>query len=149
MRGSGHAEAAFIRQSDGSSHQGRVVHPGQDWSLQIEATELTFIRVDHQSRLQFDDIEVVIEAAFELRTAGVIHELDPEVRTGLGPLLNIDPDTLSTGFVEPDCTLHLEFVTGTRLIVRPDAMYEAWQVRCPGSRLVVCPPAGGSLSVWE
>jgi Family of unknown function (DUF6188) len=120
-------------------------------SLQIEATDLTFIRVDHQSRLQFEGTEVMIESAFELRTAGVIHELDPEDRAGLGPFLNLYPDTLAAGFVEPDCSLHVDFVSGTQIIVRQHARYEAWQISGPGSRLVVCPPAGGGggLSVWE
>jgi hypothetical protein len=145
------AKPPYIRQSDDSVHEGRVVHPGQDWSLQIEATDLTFIRVDHQSRLQFDGTEVVIESAFELRTAGEIHHLDPEVRAGLGPFLSLYPDTLSAGFVEPDCSLHLEFVSGAQIIVRQDARYEAWQISGPGRRLVVCPPVGGNggLSVWQ
>jgi hypothetical protein len=141
----------YIRKSDGSISEGQVFHPGQDWLLQIEPCDLTFIRVDHQSRLQFETTEVMIESPFELRTAAATHELDPGDRGGLGPFLSVYPDTLSRGFVEPDCSLHLEFVSGTRIIVRQDAHYEAWQVSGPGSRLIVCPPAGGAggLAVWR
>ena len=51
--------------------------------------ELTFLRVDHQVRLQCGEIEVVIESPFVLRTGEHEYHLEPEERRGLGPLLGV------------------------------------------------------------
>jgi len=40
--------------------------------------------------------------------------------------------------------------SGAKILVEQDPHYEAWESVGPGSRLVVCPPAGnGTLTVWE
>jgi hypothetical protein len=141
----------FIRNSDGSIQQGRVVHPGPDWSLKLEPPDLSFVRVDHEIRLHFESTVVVVATHFELRTVDETHELSPENRAELGPLLDVYPDSLAKASVDADCSLVLDFVSGSRIFVPPDEYYEAWQVQGPGSRLVACLPAGGAggLSVWQ
>jgi hypothetical protein len=110
---------------------------------------MTYLRINHQVRLQFDDREVVIESRFRLTRGGSTVVLDPEKRGELGPLLAIYPATLQTSSVSADESLRLEFADGTTIEVPPDERYEAWQVCGPGSRLVVCGPAGGGgLAVW-
>jgi len=80
---------------------------------------------------------------------GVDHELDPERRGELGPLLAVYPNTLSSASVENDGTLRLGFTSGAHIVVPPHPMYEAWHVSGPGTRLIVCVPGNsGELAVW-
>ncbi len=124
--------------------------PEPEWPRLVEPGPLTFVRIDHQTRLQFGDVEVTIEADFTLTVAAVEHHLDPGERSGLGPLLGIYPDDLIAATAGADCSLSLEFARGASIHVEQDAHYEAWQISGPGTRLVVCPPQGdGTLAVWE
>jgi hypothetical protein len=59
--------------------------------LEVEQRDLTYVRVDHQTRLQFGSTEFVIECPFTLTTDGAVHRLDPESRIDLGPLLAVYP----------------------------------------------------------
>jgi Family of unknown function (DUF6188) len=112
--------------------------------------ELTFLRVDHQARLQFAEIEVVIESPFVLRTGEHEYHLDPGERRGLGPLLGVYPNTLTSASVDDRATLRLKFTDETMISVPADPQYEAWQVNGPGTFLVVCVPgASGELAIWE
>ena len=140
-------QTPYIREFDGSIREGRVVHPGKDWSLAIEATAITCIRVDHQSRLQFGDTEVMIETSFRLHTGDTEHVLEPSERAGLGPLLALFPDIgprLRRTSRKPAAGLRQWIMDQ----YPPDSDYEAWQVAGPGSRLVVCAPGGRTLAVW-
>jgi hypothetical protein len=117
--------------------------------LAVDAPDLSYLRIDHQARLQFGDTQVVIESAFLLEARGVVHELDPGVRISLGPFLSLYPNVLSTLGVQRDGTLSLHFESGATVTVPPDPNFEAWQVDGPGTRLVVCPPGGSPLAVWS
>lgn len=139
-----------VRDSDRSKRTGRAVRPDAEPTVLIGPCAITYISVNHQTRLQFDDVEVVIESPFVLSADGVEHQLDPQDRSGLGPLLNVYPDDLLAAVTRRDCSLTLEFASGATIFVEQDPHYEAWQIDGPGSRLVVCPPAGdGTLSIWE
>jgi hypothetical protein len=110
---------------------------------------VSFIRIDHQTRLQLGEAEIVIESPFTLRSAGSEYVLDPGERGGLGPLLALWPDELTMVRAGADGTLHLAFGSGATVIVPPDPHYEAWQVVGPGTALTVClPGAEGELAVW-
>ena len=92
----------------------------------------------------------MIESPFALTVGGVEYRLNPESRGGLGPLLDVYPDDLVAAVTGPDCSLTLKFASGARILVEQAPDYEAWEIVGPGSRLVVCPPAGnGTLTVWE
>ena len=52
----------YIVNSDGTSRPGIVSGHGYDRTLRIPPTDLSFIRIDQQTRLQFDIAEVVIES---------------------------------------------------------------------------------------
>lgn len=143
-------EPPYIRDSDGSVRQGFVVGPGNDRKLNLNPGDLTFIRVDHQTRLQFGPTEVVIEAPFTLSIRGVDHKLDPERRGGLGPLLDLYPGRLESATVDSTATLRLRFASEACIAVSQDPAYEAWQINGPGTYLVVCSPGtDGKLAIWS
>ncbi len=118
--------------------------------LRIPKTDITFLRIDHQTRLQFEDTEVVIESPFTLQTPEVTYHLDPAKRGDLGPMLAAYPDTLEDATVDNRATLRLRFTSGASITVAQDLQYEAWQVNGPGGYLVVCTPGSdGTLAVWS
>jgi hypothetical protein len=115
----------------------------------IEQADLTYIRIDHQARLQFGAIEVVIECPFVLTVDGATHRLDPEARIDLGPLLALYPASLSIAYVSERATLHLDFDSGATLVVPQDAQYEAWQILDDRGWLLVClPGTSGDMAEW-
>ena len=140
--------APYIRDSDGTVGQGESLPANRVPVLDVADPTLTFIRIDHQSRLQFGGTEFVIASAFRLTMNDADYELDPDGRSGLGPLLALYPDELVTARVDPDSALRLSFASGAELVVPPSDEYEAWEVNGPGNRVVVCQP-GGELSVWS
>lgn len=139
----------MIINADGSEERGHAVQVDPGFCLKLPPEDLTFIRIDWQVHLQFGSAEVVIGCPFVVSTASQQHQLDPEVRAHLGPLLDLFPDALSTAAVAIDGTLGLSFVSGTSITVPPDADYEAWQVSGPAGYLVVCLPGSGQLAVWS
>jgi hypothetical protein len=142
------SERSIIRRSDGSVTAGTTTEPS-DWELTIAPRELSFIRIDHQARLQFDDTEIVIEGEFSLEIDGVVRDLDPEEREKLGPFLGLYPDTLTAAAIDPDGTLRLSFGRGPKVTVPPDPRYEPWQINGPGTALIVCMPGElGKLAIW-
>jgi len=145
----GSPKAPYIEGHDGTVREGRSVVAGGDWDVPVQDRELSFIRVDHQTRLQFGATEVVIECPFRLQHGGKEHEIDPEQRDMLGPVLDLYPGALRSATVTADCALTLELVSGSSISIPPHPSYEAWQIKGPGERLIVCAPGGASLSVWE
>jgi hypothetical protein len=122
----------------------------RDLSWSLEKREVSYIRIDHQTRLQFESVEIVIEGGFALRRAGREWRLAADRRAELGPLLAVYPATLARGWAEPDATLRLDFEDGSSITVPAHPQWEAWQVVGPGTALVVClPGASGLLSVWS
>ncbi len=83
--------------------------------------------------------------------------MDPEAadRTELGPALNLVYATVSEALAHKSGRLDIRFVGGRPkspvdgwvLRSDPDERYEAWEVRGPGSQLIVCRP-GGALAIW-
>ena len=65
----GSPKAPYIEGHDGTVREGRSVVAGGDWDVPVQDRELSFIRVDHQTRLQFGATEVVIECPFRLSMA--------------------------------------------------------------------------------
>ena len=141
--------APRIRYSDGLDREGQALRPTQVPRLGLDGVDLKFIRIDHQTRLQFEAAEVVIGTSFRFITDGRERTLDPEKRADLGPVLAIYPTSLASAVVEANLTLSLTFENGSRIDVPQNPHYEAWQVVGPGSRLIVCPPEGnGTPVVW-
>jgi Family of unknown function (DUF6188) len=118
-------------------------------SLDLALGDVNFIRIDHQTRLQVGEAEIVIESPFKLRAEGSEYALDPGERGGLGPLLALWPDELTMVSTGSDGTLHLAFGKGATVAVPSDPHYEAWQIVGPGTALTVCMPGTeGQLAVW-
>ena len=113
-------------------------------------SDLTYFRIDWQTRLQFGETEVVIGCPFVLEKDGFVYDLDPETQGDLGPLLDLYPDTLADSSVDTEGTLRLKFASGAIIIVLANPQYEAWQVNGPDNHLVVClPGTSGDLAVWD
>jgi hypothetical protein len=89
----GVAEPPYWYGSEGV-HQGVTNRPGDDRPLRVPKVDLSFIRVDHQVRLQFEETEVMIESPFVVAVNGTQLELDPGERGDLGPILALYPDSL-------------------------------------------------------
>lgn len=135
--------------ADGTILPGLTNHAGHERTLLLTPSDLTFIRIDHQIRLQFGPTEVVIESAFVLQLTGSHYELDPGDRATLGPILALYPDTLQAAIVDDAATLLLRFISGASVSVKQDPRLEAWQVNPPGNYLVVCMPGRtGDLAIW-
>jgi Family of unknown function (DUF6188) len=138
-----------IIDSDGRKVYGEVYVSTETRVLAIEYTDLDYIRIDHQARLQFGPVEIVIECPFVLTAADVVYELDPEQRTGLGPLLALYPAALSTASVSEQAELNLRFDSGATLVVAQHPQYEAWQVHDDeGWQLVCMPGTTGEMAEW-
>ena len=110
-----------------------------DGERRFEADDpaLTYVAVNFQTRLRFGRTEVVIESPFRLTVGDARHDLDPNDRSGLGPLLAVYPDILDRISMSSRGTLTLTFVSGASLTVEPDDHYEAWSVDD-----FFCPPGG-------
>lgn len=136
----------YIQDSEGVVREGARLSPGAVALPELSGVDLSYIRIDHQTRLQFEDVEVVLEGPFLLTVGGVTVSLDE--KEDLGPLLVLYPDTLASLSVGSDCTLRVTFMSGASIEVPADPQYEAWQVVGPGAALVVCEPGGEALSCW-
>ena len=145
----GMADAPYIRDAEGAIRPGRTTVTVSEWQLDIADADLSFIQIDHQTRLYFGGVQVVIESPFVLTIAGIDHCLDPGDRGGLGPLLGLYPGSLKASHVHPDGTLRLDFAGGALVRVPSDERYEAWSVNGPGDALIVClPGTAGELAIW-
>ncbi|MHB1535011.1 MAG: DUF6188 family protein [Acidimicrobiales bacterium] len=143
-------EPPYIYDSEVKARLGAKNQAGDARALRIPKSDLTFIRIDHQTRLRFDDTEVVIESPFVLHVGEATYNLDPGERAALGPVLALYPDTLEHAAVDDSATLMLWFTSGASITVKQDDQYEAWQVNGPSNYLVVCTPGNdGQLAVWE
>jgi hypothetical protein len=98
-----HLVPSIIR-SDGSRSGGRVVRAGEG-VLDLPLGDVNFIRIDHQARLQVGEAEIVIGSPFKLKAGKSEYALDPGDRSGLGPLLALWPDALTTASTGSDGAL--------------------------------------------
>lgn len=144
------SDRPYVVSSDGSVNVGATVAATGVRQLHLDGVELSFIRVDHQARLQLGSTEVVIETPFKLIEGSKKRNLDPGRRSGLGPLLGLYPGVVASATITHDCTLRLVFAEGQTIEVPRHPQYEAWQIVGPESRLIVCPPGeGAGLAVWQ
>ena len=138
-----------IIHSDGRASYGDIVRSAQNRVLAIDHKDLDYIQIDFQARLQFGDVEVVIECPFVLTVDNVVYRLDPDERAGLGPLLALYPASLSAAYVSERAGLHLTFDSGATIVVPQHVQYEAWQVHDDKGWLLVCTPGtSGDLAEW-
>jgi Family of unknown function (DUF6188) len=94
----------------------------------LDDASLSFIRIDHQSRLQFGHTEVVIGGPFVLEMNGVVHRLDPQRWDALGPLVALFPGALRWLWTSAQGQLTAVFHSGAKVTVTPDAVTNAWSV---------------------
>lgn len=94
----------------------------------LEDPSLSFIRIDHQSRLQFGRCEVVIASPFAVQMGGLAHHLHPHHTEGLGPLLALFPGTVRWLWTSTKGQLNAVFVHGATLTVPPHPVTTAWSV---------------------
>lgn len=94
----------------------------------LEETTLSFIRIDHQSRLRFGRTEVMIGSPFELELDGVVHHLSPQRWDALGPLVALYPGSVRWLWTSAEGELTLVFHHRAVLTVSPDPSSTAWSV---------------------
>ncbi len=103
----------------------------------LDQPDLSFIRIDDLSRLQFGRTEVAIGSPFEVEIRGIVHRLDPARTEGLGPFVSLFPGSVRWLWTSAEGRLTAVFTSGARITVTPDAVTKAWSV---GS--VFCMPGG-------
>jgi hypothetical protein len=94
----------------------------------LDEPSLSYIRIDHQSRLQFGRTEVAIGSPFVVASGGTVHRLDPRRREVLGPLLALFPGALRWLWTSSEGELAAVFQSGAQLTVSPDPVSKAWSV---------------------
>ncbi len=94
----------------------------------LEEVSLSFIRIDHQSRLRFGRTEVMIGGPFVLEMDGVVHRLHPRRWGALGPLVALYPGSARWLWASVEGELTLVFEHGAVLTVPPDPASTAWSV---------------------
>jgi hypothetical protein len=127
------------RRDHGSVDEGFLIRELPDGGSEfvLEQPEVSFIRVDDQSKLQFGETELVIGAPFRLTIDGVLHHLDPRRWKALGPLLGLYPSSIRWVWTSAAGVLTAVFDSGAALTVSPDPTIRAWSL---GN--VYCLPAG-------
>jgi hypothetical protein len=105
----------------------------------LDEPALSFIRLDHQSRLQFGRTEVAIGSPFVLAVGESVYHLDPQRREALGPLAALFPGSLRWLWTSAEGELTAVFRNGARLTVAPDPVSKAWSVGT-----VYCVPGGSA-----
>lgn len=101
---------------------------GRGREFTLADPDLTWIAVNYQARLLFCRSECMIGGPFTLQMADALHDLDPNERAALGPLLALYPDTLTRLEMSPDGTLRGTSASGTLLTVPPDPQYADWNI---------------------
>lgn len=105
--------------------------PGGGMEFVLEERSLSFIRIDHRTRLQFGPTEVAVTTPFTVESQGVVHRLDPHLRAGLGPLLAVFPGAARWLWTTARGELTVAFESGTKIVVAPDPVIDAWSVGSP------------------
>jgi Family of unknown function (DUF6188) len=94
----------------------------------LEDSTLSFIRIDHQSRLRFGRTEVMIGGPFVLEMGGAVHHLSPQRWDALGPLVALYPSSLRWLWTSARGELKAVFHHGAVLTVPSDPTSTAWSV---------------------
>jgi hypothetical protein len=145
-------EPPYITSGNGTVRPGRTTSGDDLPVLGLDGMDISWIHIDFQVRLVFAQVktEVTIGTASEFTAPGREYSLNPEARSDLGPLLAVYPATVGSASISSGLALKLQFTSGAAIEVPQDPHYEAWQIAGPGSRLIVCPPAGSKgLAVWD
>jgi len=133
---------------------------GDRWELPVARTagervgEVDQLRIDFAFTLVISTLlEIRIETAFSVTSAGVEVVFDPEDARSLGPLLDLHEVGVLAATVSKAGTVRVEFQDGRSLRVQPDDDHEACsvQLRAPGGgrrfEFIVLP--GGGLAEFD
>lgn len=94
------------------------------------------------------DLTFRFEGDFFFESAGEQNTLNVRQPTSLSPILSVLNHPLKLIRFTEQGLLEIQFEEDAKLTVKPDPMFESWQLRGDNSLLVVCMP-GGRLSIWE
>ena len=103
----------------------------------LDQPALSYLRIDHRSKLRFGDTEVAIGTPFTLEASGVTHVLDPRRWDALGPFVSLYPGTIRWLWTSAGGELSAVFTSGATVTVSPHPAARAWSV---GS--ISCRPTG-------
>lgn len=133
---------------------------GDHWDLPVVAAagdrigEVDQLRIDFAFTLVIRTVlEIRIETAFTVDSAGVDVVFDPENTRSLGPLLDLHKVGVIAATLSKAGTLRVEFQDGRLLSVEPDDRYEACAVRlrtpAGGRRFEFYILPGGGLAAFD
>lgn len=124
------------------------------WAAGERLGEVDQLRIDFAFTLVVSTLlEIRIETAFSVTSAGVDVVFDPENTRSLGPLLDLHKMRVVAATLSKAGTVRVEFQDGRLLRVEPDGRYEACAVRlrAPGGsrrfEFIVLP--GGGLAEFD
>src|SRR5271154_4583082 len=134
----------------------RVDKQGGAFEVTFNHAEVTLVQLDAGLRLVITDsppepFDIVM--ATELRVRRSAEDpgdtIDPsEASSRLGELaVSLRWRPARRCLLTADGVLTLELESGLTIDVPPHPDYEAWQVLCPGYRIIATP--GGKLAVWD
>jgi hypothetical protein len=119
-----------VRREHGPVEQGFLIRELPDGGSEfvLDEPDLSFLRIDHRSTLQFGATEVAIDTAFTLELRGRTYALDPRQWDALGPLVALYPGTIRWLWTSQEGELTAVFTTGATVSVSPDPVARAWSV---------------------
>jgi hypothetical protein len=147
-------DAPFIRTSDGD-RPGIAEGGGTDIVVAnrlmaiLSGKPLVQFRMGCGVNLELGyDHEVTIESSVDVVDGENRWSGEPMTAGAAGALLTLIQREVTVARVDQDGALVLGLGSAT-LTVRPEPMYEAWQVSGVGGLLIVCGPGGEHVSSWE
>jgi hypothetical protein len=147
-------DAPFIRTSDedrpGISEGGKTdIVVANRLIAALSGKPLVQFRMGYGVNLELGhDHVVTIESPVEVVDGENRWSGKPMTASAAGALLPLIQREVTVARVDQDGALVLGLGSAT-LTVRPEPMYEAWQVSGVGGLLIVCGPGGEHVSSWE
>ncbi|MFF4649194.1 DUF6188 family protein [Streptomyces sp. NPDC001380] len=120
-------------------------------NLDLQGQTVVRVCFDYAVRiLTSGNWEMIIETEAVLHPpVGEPVAFDPESPgTMAAHLVGLARDVITEAGAGDAGDLVVGFASGTRLTVRPDPDYEAWETVGPGGRRAICMP-GGEVAVWS
>lgn len=123
------------------------------WEIPIQGRTLTSFVISFaffEIKILEDDFDLTFrfEGDFFFESSGEQNTLNVRQPTSLSPILSVLNHPLKLIRFTEQGLLEIQFEEDAKLTVKPDPMFESWQLWGDNSLLVVCMP-GGRLSIWE
>lgn len=132
----------------------KLIETEDGWTLPVAGHQVTSCCIDYAAvgLLVDNGVYITIEGVFKILDMGGGAELlDPEGDAlNLAPVLKFRRIYVTGGTAFKDGSLELKFEDESRIVVKSDSRYEAWNIGGPGGidGLKIVSTPGGELSIW-